>query len=216
MAQDYKNFISLENPEEFHLSSQEIISRIADGSILFCAGQMDLLTLLNLHELYKKFDKTAAIAPFPIAESGQGPAARVGQAYIVLQGSREKEAAALFLRGVVEGWYQNASAKDCPNIFSEEKQRLFLEETPLDSPGQADFIAPLYLHEINRLTPPLPSSLIDCYFELENQVKTAASDGEYLYQQIVLPEMTPYFEERSSLDDCIEALQNKLTLYLNE
>ena len=62
---------------------------------------------------------------------------------------------------------------------------------------------------------PLSNNFQNYYNKIVDNVENAQITN-YEVEQMIMECLTPYFEDKSSYETCVKALENKIKLYLNE
>ena len=129
---------------------------------------------------------------------------------MILDSSDEKEAAIQYIKGAVEGIYQKGDSIQYSIIFNRSWQEKIMDDRfTWPSTG-------MYTTEMIRIREPMSKELLEEYLNMWDSVDHSDFRNQYVFAEIIMPEMQPYFEGEISLEECVETLQNKATLYMTE
>ncbi|AGK96023.1 ABC transporter substrate-binding protein [Clostridium pasteurianum] len=194
-------------------SGVEGFENLKNGNTLFSNDPIALRDTFFVYEslINQVIGETQIINSMPTYKGGDKATAIVAQSLAISKNCKNKSAAYNFIKTAISEDIQSSSnlpsfipinkkaAKDLENQYMKEKVNGTFE----------------YNKNIKIVEQPLSDNFQKYYSKITNNIENAViTDSEV--EQIMMESLTPYFEDKSSYESCVKALENKIKLYINE
>lgn len=151
------------------------------------------------------------INSMPSYKGDDKPTAIIDSSLGISKNCKNKSAAYNFIKIAISEDIQSS-----PNLYS---------SIPVNTKATKD-LKQQYMNEVNNIfqlpfiktkivKQPLSDNLQKYYSKVTENIQNAVIT-DYEVDQIMTESLTPYFEDKSSYETCVKALENKIKLYINE